>query len=217
MKLLSIRHARAIWLMPMNDMNPRGKYLLPLLLGLIDRYKFQDVPNIQEALKKQQGIKLTAGVFNAPKAGPIAVDFSIFNDGLVADTRCSTDEAELFIKDLFNWGMKEFGIQVPQSVKRQYLSEFHFELDRSLGSLNPKLGAIAKKLTGKIVDDDSAVFEFFGFSFGQEFKGGRTHPQFRIERAENTPIKENRFYSSAPLKTVDHIELVEDVLSLLKR
>lgn len=218
MNLLSIKTARAIWLMQSNDINPRGQNLLPLLVGLVERYRFGDVPNIQDIAKNpQQGIKLRAGVVTVPKIGEVAADVSIFNDGFVVDTRTSTEVSDYLIEDMFAWAVKEFGIQVPRAVTRQYLSEFYFEFDRPLSLLNPRLATIAKKITSKFPDDERAVFEFSGLSFGREWTGGRTHPQFRIERVEGTSTKDNRYWAHAPLRTDDHIALVQELLSIVKR
>ncbi len=145
--------------------------------------------------------------------------FSIFNDGLVADTRSSTDDSELFLKEVFNWGSKEFGIQLPAAITRQYLSEFNFELDHPLSSINPKLAAIGKKLGEKIGDENIDAYEFSGISFGKQWTGSGMRPQvpFRIERANNSLAKDNRFWTSAPLRTNDHMNLVDGIVALLKR
>ena len=217
MKLLSIKVARAVWLFPTTDVNPRGKYIYPLLPALIERYQFSNVPNLQEAIKKQQGIKLASGAYNLKKKESIAVDLGIYNDGLVGDSRSSTADSEAFLQDCINFAMKEFGLQEPKSVTRQLVSEINFELSQPLAVLNPRLTPFLKKLSGKVSDTHDSSFELSGLSFNGFGNGPRNPPSFKFERVENTAVSENRFWSFAPVSTDDHLALIEEFISLLKK
>jgi len=48
MNLLSIRNARSIWLMQIEDMNPHGLDLIPVLVAIKSRYGFQKAPKPED-------------------------------------------------------------------------------------------------------------------------------------------------------------------------
>ena len=217
MKLLSIKLARAIWLFPTLDVNPRGKYMFPLLPALIDRYQFANVPDLQEAIKQQKGVKLGSGMFSYKKNEQLAVELGIYNDGLVGDSRSSTIGSEAFLADCLKFAVNEFGLKEPQSITRQFVSEVHVEVEQSLSTLNPRLAAFMKKLSGKVSATQESAYELSGLMFAGVGVGGRNPSPFRFERVENTVPSENRFWSFAPLATDDHLALLDDLVSILKK
>ena len=125
MKLLSIEQARAMWIFPLAEINPNGKYLQPVIAELIKRYKFSNVPNIAEAIQKNQGIILGQGAYAYGKVGEIQADIGIYNDGLVGDTTKDTDASDAMLTDILKWIQKEYGLQYPKNIRKQYVST-HF-------------------------------------------------------------------------------------------
>ena len=215
MKLLSVEQARAMWLFPFPDINPSGKYIVPVSVELIKRYKFATVPNIPEAIKNNQGIIFGTGAFTHDKRGEIQVDLGIYNDGFVGDTKTNTDSSEEFLHDIFTYLKSEFGLLYPNNIRKQYLSKIYVETKKSLNSLNPKLERFTKSLTEKSYAFGSVAYELSGINLSTEQRNAIAPPIFRFERAEKSPFSSNRYYSFAGLKTSDHLELVEQFLSIL--
>src|SRR5689334_8605156 len=104
MNLVSVGLARAVWLIDATEMNPRGRNLdYSLFPALVDRYHFRKYPDLdeqdddEEKKDKEPGFKFTEGVFTNPEGVDVAVNLTLYADGLVAETRSSTDDCDVFL------------------------------------------------------------------------------------------------------------------------
>lgn len=219
MKLLSVKQARSIWLVPLVDLNPRGLNLLSFIRPIIEKYKFVEVPIKPEELDLGKGVKFAGGSFQKDSQHDLSIDLTLFNDGLVADTRSSTNDSDAFLDELLTWAATDFGLVHYQEVLRSkvYLSELWVQTDKSLNSINPKLESFARRLTSLIVGHEyhPIAFETYGIWFWTDQTITNPPPPFKLERPEGIPFAENRYYSVAPLQTEAHLEVLEELESIL--
>ena len=222
MKLLSVKQARAIWLIQLVDLNPRGLNLLTLIPHIVTKYKFQLFPVKPDELgfgKETKEIKFSGGSFQKDPQHDIGVDLTLYNDGLVVDTRSSTEDSDIFLSEFLNWISTEFDLVPYQDILRSklYLSELWVQTDKSLNTLNPKLEQFAKRLTSLIVGHNHhhIAFESTGITFWTDPIVVNPPGPFKFERAENTPFSERRYYSAAPLQTNLHLEMLTELESIL--
>lgn len=217
MELLSISIARSIWILSFTDLNPRGRHLSSLYPALIERYKFGTYPKTLDEFDPQEGLKLQAGLFQTSLNEPIAVDLTTYNDGFVADSRSSTSDSDLFLEDIFMWLHQEFNFSYYKEILRRkiYASELYVRMERNLKIANPELEKFARSLSLNTPGDESISFEIGGVSFWADPAKAMGVSTFRLERAEGKPFKENRYYSSAPVQTENHLELLEELEKIL--
>src|SRR5579864_4093748 len=111
MQLLSVGLARSIWLFDVNELNPTGKSIFPdILTWLGERYAFQTFPkSIGEIDTEKKGYIFKNGHFESG-AGGIMVNFSFFSDGVVAETRASTEKTDSFLDDLLHAAATRYGL-----------------------------------------------------------------------------------------------------------
>jgi hypothetical protein len=214
MELRNIQRARSIWLLDLNDLNPRGKAVGPdLIEWLKDAYQFSKVPKDPNDLDETKALFFGGGQFQVREEIFIGVELRIYNDGLVADTRESTESSDLFLSDVFESAAKEFSLAYkPEMIrKKMYLSELIVSTGKSLAVLNPKLNQFAEKVT-KAAGDKLPV-ELAGVSLWSETNPNLLH--FRFERKWGADFSENRYYSRAPLPTAKHLELLNDLEGIL--
>jgi len=138
----------------------------------------------------------------------------IYTYGIVLDTRVSTQESKRLLEEAFQWGSRELGLVYnPSMVKRwQYTSQVTFRTNTRLGA-----HSAFQKLADKVT---KAVTETMGENLDYELANAsidydqltRKHPlgRFSIQRRDNTPFSENKYYSDAPLPTDVHIRLLEE-------
>ncbi len=210
MKLLSVYLARAIWLGHVLDFNPKGVSLYQALSPfLVDTYKFRKFPSSAESADMTKGISFQDGEFTAGEEYPMAVNFTIYNDGLIADTISSTNYSEAFLNDLFVKFSVLFTMPDYRSIIRRkaYLSQIFVTTGRSIEFLNPKLNQISKYLSENVEEDKA--FQVGGISFWPDQISKVNPAPFTFERASNVPFSENRYYSAAPLPTDKHLELLD--------
>jgi len=212
MKLLAVRMARSIWLIPRYFLNPKGVDIRPAFDGLKTRYNFLKTPFDSPASAMQGGeLKFEHGVFSG-KNGPVQIlTLTLFADGLVVDTRSSTEDGDAFLEDATSWISKEFGLPLYTElpIKRIYASEINLIFEKIPKILDPQLAPFLKEASEVIGDKKIGKTEFIGLQIGTDPALSETPKMFRFEREINTPFEQNRYYSSAPIKTEAHLKLLE--------
>jgi hypothetical protein len=221
-KLISVKNARAIWLSNLNDLNPRGRAIeRDVLSELARRYSFARIPDIREvveARKKNQPIVLESGTFLAQSGDAISIELSVYNDGLIVDSRCSTRECERFLEEVFSWLHVECGLVDFRTIaiKKLYVSELHLSSENSLNIINPAMDRFAEILAGKIASPIKNVkYEVGALGFWIDPAQNPRHVHFRLERQEDARFEEKRYYSIAPLQTDEHLDALAVLENLL--
>jgi hypothetical protein len=217
MKLLSVNMARAIWWGSLLDLNPKGidlgRIITPILVNI---YKFASFPSIQDIFNAAEGWKFKNGQFKINEENPILIDFTIFNDGMVAETHSSTDHSESFLEDVLNQFSQNFKFPNWKEVikRKNYVSEFWVSMNITLELINPKLKSICKYLSDNIEEKDK-IFQVGGISFWPDQTSKINPFPLMLERALAFPFSENRYFSRAPLTTKKHWEVLEKLESIL--
>ncbi len=217
MKLLSVNLARSIWLGPTADLNPSGFNLASVLIPfLIETYKFKNYPTITDNTDISNGYNFQFGDFYIEGDLPIEVGLSIYNDGMTADASSSTIHSDAFLEDVLTRIAEIFKLAFYEPIFRRklYLSQLYVHTENQIGLLNPKLNQISEYLSSNIEQDD-CFFEAGGITFWPDQTKKMVPTPFTFERALGVPFSENRYYSSAPLQTDQHFELLEKLEMLL--
>ncbi len=211
MELTSVLLARAMaWVEP-SDLNPRGSVRYSdLTKGLIDRYNFQKFPQKIEDFDEAKGI-----TFGAGQLGDVVIDqLIIYAYGIVLDTRVSTQESRRLLENAFEWGSKEFGLSYKKDmVKRwQFASQLTFRSTAHMTATSPALerlvAAVGDAVTGTMGESLKYDVSVLSVDYDQLT---RKHPlgRFSIQRRDNTPYSENKYFSDAPLPTDVHLQILE--------
>jgi len=222
MELLSVGIARCLWFIDTRELNPRGReFQTGLFSALAEKYDFSKAPYDEDDktpnIKESPGYKFIDGTYSNPAGVEIMVNLTIFDDGLLAETRSSTDDSDAFLNEIVQMAVDEFGLVFkPEMIlKKGYISELYVSPSRALSDLNRKLNQIAERLTALMsVSDCAAKYELAGVLFNSD-PGLKEPGPFRFERKIDTPFSKNKFYSFAPLPTNTHLELLEDLEHIL--
>jgi len=214
MKLLRVVKARSIWLGQVDDINPKGKYIRQeVVRDMVARYKFSIFPDVKKPIDSSSGEVFQEGIFQNKNGDKISVDLTIYRDGLVADTYASTEDSDAFLDDVSNWTARSLNLANYKEIvtKKNYLSIMYVETEKSLTMLNPKLAEILTFLSPKVGNPVEPMSLAIGVDEGLE----RKPIPFRFERAEGVSFSKNRYFSSAPLQTQDHLDLLEEFEKIL--
>jgi hypothetical protein len=220
MKLSTVRQARSIWLLYIAELNPRGHSLFTLVPQIIAKYKFLVHPDFNKIddFDFNKGIKFSDGSFQKDPENSIEIALTIYNDGFLADTRSSTKDSDAFLDEFLTWLSSEFNLVPYQEILRNklYVSELWVHTDKLLNTLNPKLENFAKKITSMVEGHGHhpIAYEPTGIIFNTD---PVLNPPgaFRFERIVDLPFAENRYFSGASLQTDAHLELLEELESIL--
>ncbi len=215
MEILNVRAARSIWLFESRDMNPRGLNLLPLVAAVKEKYQFLKWPSTPEDFSSDnsKSSEFRTGAF-AVGDRVVTVDFTLFSDGIVAQTASSTKDTDAFIEDLFLFGM-QYGMMCSAEIiqRKRYASELIVRPKGRMATAYENIGKIAARLNELVIPAE-ATYEWTGFEISPDPSRLANQPVgFRFERESKVAFDLNRFYSIAPLQTEQHVELLAEMES----
>ncbi len=208
MELISITQARVVALIEFQQWDPFGKALtLETIAKMGGRYSFTKIPQKLEEIDLQKGIQLDQG-----RLGEIQIDkITILMNGIIIDTRSSTVDSEKVLTDLIDLAHEAFGAVI-KPVRQHFGSQILFRSRMRLAALNPILPKIADTLTERTSADLKHPFTFepSAVLLSVDTSQAKVAPSmFSIERRVDIPFAENTYFSNAPLRTQEHIELVK--------
>lgn len=212
MELAAIQLAKAMAFVEPRDLNPTETVPPSTIVqALVARYKFQKFPQKLEEFEESKGV-----VFAGGQLGNSAIDtLTIFTYGIVVDTRSSTTESRRLLEDALEWARKDLGlVYKPSMIKRWlYASQLTFFSKVPLLGINPALRHLAETLEKSAAKHVERELKYDLTALVLDFDQiDRKHPlgRFSIQRRENTPFSDNKYFSDAPLETDVHIKLLEE-------
>jgi hypothetical protein len=217
MELLHVRRARAIWLVDVRDLNPRGLVLGPILSAIKDRYKFQKAPTTPEELtgNTPQGVIFGEGSFSY-KNKEYGLVATLYTDGFVVDTTVSTRASDAFLEDLLLFLRSEFGFAYNPKIiqKKNYVSELVVTIQEPFDQALQAYSLLMDRLN----ESTGVIYRPFGFTLSADpLLGARKPADFRLERELGKPFEEKRYYSLAPLQTDEHLKMLQELEDQLEK
>jgi hypothetical protein len=218
MNLVSLENGRTTWLFPVEEIIPLGGADGPKIIAAItSKYKFTHPPSnpTREDIDKN-GLKFAGGqMLHEGKIANIG-EFIVFNDGIVA-VSSSTEFAESFLQDIFSFLVSEFEFRkISSYVKKVHISTVVVEFDTSLNHFiqghTAEIGVIGKHLNS--IDNTDFPVEVTRLDFvlnkDPEFRPPNI-PRLTIEKREHAQFSQHRYFSSAPIDTAKHLEILERI------
>jgi hypothetical protein len=215
MELVAIEGAKVIRLTQVY--RPSGQSYLPEAAAkLIERYSFAKYPKLAEDLIKD------AVVFGMGKFRDIGInELSLYPDGMIVNSRCNSSILIEFTNDLLAWSSEELGVVeldiTPKKIffENSIVVRAKWDLLKVLTPLQVTAAALRKRLEPL---DYEGISEPFGIVLESDpMKVPRYRPsRFTLERRIGIPFEDNIFFSAAPLPTDDHLDLLDELESLLR-
>ena len=219
MRLLSILQARTVAYLEVDELFTRHHILGPEFTPKIaERYGFLKLPEkLEDFLDEQKGVQFGFGRWD----GTVINQLALYAHGIAVETAASTDISEKILYDVLKWGANTLNINYHQDMikRRAYVSGLLFSTEVSLNALHPKLRGIGERLSSSVADSLGHVFpyEVTGVFFGYDTTHTKPNaPIFTIERRADVPFAENKYFSTAPLPTDEHLRLLKDFEAALK-
>jgi hypothetical protein len=210
MELTAIALARITAPLEILALDPLGKAsTLEALKRLGGKYTFAGFPKSLAEIDVQKGLELVSGTF-----GEIRIDkLLIYSNGIAVDTRSSTEDSEAVLYDLLDAANKAFGAVIKPS-RIGFTSQVIFRSKLSLFRINPGFQGIANGLTTRVSQSLAQKMEFepSAVYFHVDTSQTKINPgAFAIERRADTPFSENLYFSTAPLRTREHLEMIRQI------
>jgi hypothetical protein len=210
--------ARAFAIFEIADLDPEGHVHYPdLAAAMVQRYSFVKFPTGPDQFDEAKGINFEMGTWKDTAIAKIG----IITAGLIVET-ANTDTSEALLEDALTWAAAEFRLTYkPEMLRRRaFVSQITFHSDAPLLMLNPIIEKVTNRLSKEIAAnlDLALKYEPVGFAANYDkLLSGMTIAPFTLERREGVPFEDKKYFSSAPLRTQVHIELIEAIEKALTK
>jgi hypothetical protein len=215
MRFISAHLGAALQLLAMDEIWPPSGIHFPTAFAKItERYQFLSRPTDPEKIASGTG-KFVAGHIVLGGREIAIGDLSIYSDGFNVET-LNTGDADLVLNDFLAWLSQTFGTRQPTAVRtRVYRSvvvvEFGRSIDVALKHFSMLQSACAGAWQAAYGYDILLSLERFALEADPASVPPYTNTKFVIERRANTPFSANRYYCGAPLPTIAHLRLLEQI------
>ncbi|MFZ1728034.1 MAG: hypothetical protein WBO29_16130 [Albidovulum sp.] len=211
MKLLSYDMSRLTAIFHITRLE--GQAYLPSLAALLtEKYAFVGAPKSLAEMKADR-IEFSHGYFEGS-----AIDrLEIYDDGIVISSRSSTDFIDRFLDDMLRWAVSELGISVVnnRTVNRVYESSLIIEADEKILTPLKALEETATLIQSHLLEASGMNVPYYPSGYiiaADHSKNPQLKPAlFRLERRFASEFELNQFYSIAPLRTPQHIGVLEKI------
>lgn len=189
-------------------------YMPDVVRGLLRKYRFVRVPLTADELSPPEGtpVSFAGGRLVEGERTTVIRSLQLYPQGVAVETGTSTDDADLVINDLSN----EWGIEVnARPLARMYVSQIEYQSAMSFDQLCPPAARFGERLSGLLSEYGNVppVPEYTFTGFQLSFDPARPVPacEFKVERRANVPHDAHVYFSQAPLKTSDHVTVLQEL------
>jgi len=246
MKIIGPQLAASVLTIPLDDVRPvQGITPQQIVDVVVPRYGFPArpramppspfhvpaSPGVAGAPIAQMMIQvptiLRNGVANIGEQKIVIVQLDVMPDvsRIVVHT-VTTDEGDVVLDDLVVLLEAACGFRnLKQFTSRLYVSNIIAQFDKGLEDYIPMFKKIQEILTTPMrsstgINEDVKI-ERLAFAFDplliSAVKSQNNLGNFVLERRQERPFSENRYFSSAPLRTTDHIQILEKIAAALEQ
>lgn len=209
MKVINTLLAQAIRFGDLTPSKGNSLYGRNLVRAFEEKYGFLESPKTVADFDVSKGITFLHGYFE----NRVVIDKAmLYNNGIVVETKSTTDDCVNIIGDLIAWANQNanFVFEEDQKLPKLYLSHIEVEVAINMQGISTKFQTLSDEInrcmtsygeTGRDYNLSSLAFQLDPVSRGPT--------PFNFERRANQPFASNLYFSSAPLRTQDHMGLIE--------
>jgi hypothetical protein len=191
-----------------------------LVDAIRERYGFQSFPNVAPGAPPNTTMVFAGGRYDAGDDAFGIGTLIMEATGDVVQT-VTTDQAERVLEDLASFLSERFGFRLNEwPQRRSYTSNLVMEFDDVVENYIGKLADVAAALNR--VKQSPTEVSLKRIAFGGtpaqivDHVSDVEQADFLIERRVSNPMEPRRYYCSAPIKTEDHLRLMEEIEHILK-
>lgn len=183
-----------------------------------EKYGFLKAPEKLEELRPNplqaqiSGIAFHEGKFQIDSRSVGIITLQFLPNMIVLDTRSSTEDCDIILDDYMEHIAKRSSDSVIPLGPSYYVSQLEFTMERT-PALLPQFEEAGRAVDRFLADYGLSVPKYAFWStllnLDQEGLVQLQPAYFSLERRIGFPFKQNLFFSQAPLRTKDHIALLE--------
>jgi hypothetical protein len=181
---------------------------VPFIRRFEELYGFAQVPRTLAELDFKAGVTFLRGYFK----GKIIDKLQIYENGMLCEARESNALCDEFLGEIFDWLPKIIDRPVKQKNTKAYISQMEVTTSVDMMTVFNKLSDVGRLIAVLLESygQESDAYIASGFkmhydTLGKPFPRGL---EFVFERRANEPFDKNVYFTSAPLRTDDHLKVL---------
>jgi hypothetical protein len=211
MKPITTDSGRAIQIFDSDEVRSLRDVYIPQLFDLVGkRYGFLEHSSMTEVADK--GAKFRSGRL-VLEDGTIAIQsLEIYNDGILVTCR-TTDEADVILQDVLEWGVNTFGLRWPHKMTpRTYQSWVIVDFEKPMSAMLKSFKDMSAAISASYAQTYGKELTFDTFRIGFKVDpltvAPNTPTEYIFDRRGGASYSLERWFCGAPLKTIDHFALL---------
>jgi hypothetical protein len=189
---------------------------VPLIKDLQDKYGFVEVPRTVADLDFTKGVTFLRGYYK----GKIIEKLQIYQNGLLCEAMEDNSVTDEFLGELLHWAATQHDLPVKETGVRAYVSQLEVTTTIDIEAVVPKINAIGALLAGALQSYGQPVPDYKINGIKMHYDSMTTPvpraPEFVFERRAGQLYSTNQFFTSAPLRTKDHMYILGELEKLWK-
>lgn len=192
-----------------------ARYVPDAIKLLWERYGFVQFPTTaEEMLAQDKPMVFRHGKFKHGEVDTVILALTVYPSMIAVDVATTTDDAEAVVDDLGEWGKRVLDAELLPMKERQYVSQLEVKLELDLGKSFPALDGIGAMISGFLrqyrdADTPAIPFGVSALALTTDPVSVLASSDFRLERRVNISYESQLYFSQAPLKTGDHILVLD--------
>ena len=213
MKLIASDTGQVFQRFEPDEVRPEREIFIPQLFALArERYGFLGASD--PAAAKDAGAKFRDGCLAIAGRQIAVAALEIYTDGVIVRCR-DTNDADVVLDDAIEWLIKTFGVRRPQTTfQRNYQSHLVVEFDGRSAihrfEMVAKIMGAAFNAAHPLLKGEFDV-QRLAFAIDPALVPPHTTTGFIFERRGQALYSLNRYFCMAPLRTEDHVRLLEEI------
>lgn len=190
---------------------------IPTIRAIQDKYGFAQVPQRLDEMDLKKGVHFYRGFFNRK----IIDKLSIFENGLLCEGNFNNEILDEFLTEFLQWAntlgyARQF---VNLTGVKAYLSQMEITFSANFEKNFSKLSFIGDAMKELLTGYGQVANEFrlrgFRMHYDVAENPALTAPEFILERRSTATFSSNTFFASAPIKTDDHLKMLDRLEAVL--
>jgi hypothetical protein len=177
---------------------------VPLIRAFQDRYGFVEVPTKLAEMNLQTGVSFRQGYFR----GKVIDKFQIYANGLLCESQNDNELSDSFLDEVFIWAAQQHDITLNETARA-----YEVAASVNLGGIFKKFASVGELIASllKAYRQQADSYQVSGLKLHYDVsdKVASRAPEFVFERRAEEPYAQNLYFTSAPLRTIDHLQVLE--------
>jgi hypothetical protein len=163
-------------------------------------------------MTSRKASKFSRGEYTNKDGDRLVVELTIFNDGIVADSYGSTQYCDDFLTEISEMLPNLGFVFDPEMVRSKfYLSQLFVKCSDRLVAISEKMAAFGDRISAMV----GQHFGFSAFEFWPEQTQTLKPANFSYQLKTGDPFSSSRRWSQAALPTDKHLELLQELETIL--